>query len=269
MKRGSAEWWAAGEGEDPPREGSWAFGRIQSELAAVPGDEQGLQSWRHIPRRCQGDLKEYLKRPDRIFEAMKDKSDTSKQYHHLSIQFGYVGSNEWEQRPLSISVRRHLENPDLIPNISWDSESNRYRTALRYTKGSQIHQYGPLIDIWSFRKEEFGSTSLPNEQKHCSACADLTNPGQCPYCGRSQNDSVMSRRQSRRKDRLCCYYTAAGIRCPSCNKYKNKSRARVVPLQRAPLQRATFLQSVPRNVCCKTCAFGSIIRGCPCCGTTD
>ena len=78
MMRGSAEWWARADEEDPPEDGPSALERIQFELAAaVPGDVDGDRSWRHIPRRFQKCLKEYVRRPDRLFEAMEDNLDVS------------------------------------------------------------------------------------------------------------------------------------------------------------------------------------------------
>lgn len=260
----------------------------------------GVRSWRHIPRRFQRCLKEYVRRPDRLFEAMEDKLDTSVQCHHLSIQFGYDGHNEWEQRPLSISFRRQLESPDLIPDLSWDSISSRYKTALRYRRGSWIRQHGPAVDIWSVRKEDVGSTSLPDVQNPCPACVGLSTGGQCLYCGQSLNglirpltrglfeieNQVIQQNGSASftwrdpgfrfnwsdprfshptfEDCLSCYYTAAGVNCPYCDKYKQQFNNPSLPLQRA-----MFWQWVAGNVCCKVCAFESIIHSCPCCRPTE
>ena len=260
MIRGSAEWWARAEEEDPPKDGPSALERIQSELAASPRDEDKNRSCHHIPKPFQGCLNNFVKGPEPIFETMEDMSYTSNQRHHLSIPSGYVGHNQWEQRPLSISSKLHLENPDLIPNVSWDSESNRYNVVPKYREGSRIHRHGPVVDIWGLREDEVLSRPLPNVRHPCSACAGLSHGGQCLYCGQSPNGPIRYvTRGLTFQDCLSCYYIAAGVQCPCCNRYKQRFDD-----QSLPLERARFWRWLGRNSCCEGCAFERMDGGCPC-----
>ena len=258
MIRESAEWWKDDE-EVPSFDDPYALARIHAKLIAIPRDEDKVRSWVHVPKRFQGLLKLHVKGPDRIFEAVEDMSDSHNQRHHQSIQFSSVRHKQWEQRPLSISFRRHLENPDLIPDVSWDSKSNRYNVVPKYRERSRIHQHGPVVDIWGLREDDVLSRPLPNVRHPCSACVGLSNGGQCLYCGQSPNGPIRYvTRGLTFQDCLSCYYIAAGVQCPYCNRYKQRFDD-----QSIPFERAKFWRGLGRKSCCKECVFQRLDGYCP------